>query len=66
MDEVKKELNKLSVSVHKLDIHCLEVLIPIHRLLCVSANIEVANYIIVKVPNNLLLLSSEVPNNTRG
>jgi prefoldin subunit 5 len=66
MDEVKKELNKLSVSVHKLDIHCLEVLIPVYRLLYISANIEAADCIIVKVPNNLLLLSSEVPNNTRG
>jgi prefoldin subunit 5 len=66
MDEVKKELNKLSVSVHKLDIHCLEVLMPVYRLLYISANIEVADYIIVKVPNNLLLLSSEVPTNTRG
>jgi hypothetical protein len=27
---------------------------------------EAADLIIVKVPNNLLLLSSEVPNNARG
>jgi hypothetical protein len=39
---------------------------PVYRLLCVGANVEAADRIIVKVPNNLLLLSSEVPNDTRG
>ena len=66
INEVKKELNKLSVSVDKLDIHCLEVLMPMHRLPCVGTNIEAADCVIVKVPNNLLLLSSKVPNNARG
>ena len=66
VNEVKKELNKVSVSVDKLDIHCLKVLMPVHRLPCVGASMEAADRIIVKVPNNLLLLSPEVPNDTRG
>jgi hypothetical protein len=64
-NKVEKQLNKLSMLVNKLDIYSLEMFIAMHCLLCISADIEVANCIVAEIPNNLLLLSAEVPNNAR-
>jgi hypothetical protein len=62
---VEKQLNKLSMPVNKLNINGLEMLVAMHCLLCISANIEAANCIVAEISNNLLLLSAEVPNNVR-
>jgi hypothetical protein len=51
--------------VNKLDIYSLEMFVAIYYLLCISANIEVANCIVVEISNNLLLLSAEVLNNAQ-
>jgi hypothetical protein len=51
--------------VHKLDIHGLEMFVAMHCLLCISADMEAANCIVAEIPNNLLLLSAEVPNDAR-
>lgn len=64
-NKVEKQLNKLSMPVNKLNIHGLEMLVAIHRLLCISADMEAANYIVAEISNNLLLLSAEVPNNAQ-
>jgi hypothetical protein len=64
-NKVEKQLNKLSILVNKLDVYSLEMFIAIYCLLCISANIEAANCIVVEIPNNLLLLSAEVPNDAR-
>jgi hypothetical protein len=64
-NKVKKQLNKLSMLVNKLDIYGLEMFIAMLCLLCISANIEAANSIVAEIPNNLLLLSAEVPYDAR-
>jgi hypothetical protein len=64
-NKVKKQLNKLSMLVNRLDIYSLEMFVAIHYLLCISANIEAANYIVAEISNSLLLLSTEVLNNAR-
>jgi hypothetical protein len=64
-NKVKKQLNKLSMLVNELDIYSLEMFIAIYCLLCISADIEAANYIVAEISNNLLLLSAEVPNDAR-
>jgi hypothetical protein len=51
--------------VNRLDIYSLEMFVAIHYLLCISANIEAANYIVAEISNSLLLLSTEVLNNAR-
>jgi hypothetical protein len=51
--------------VDKLDIYGLEMFVAMHYLPCISADMEAANYIIAEIPNNLLLLSAEVPNDAR-
>jgi hypothetical protein len=62
-NKVKKQLNKLSMLVNKLDIYSLEMFVAMLCLLCISANIEEANCIVAEIPNYLLLLSAEVSNN---
>jgi hypothetical protein len=64
-NKVEKQLNKLSMLVNKLDIYSLEMFVAMHCLPCISADIEAANYIVAEVPDNLLLLSAEVPNDAR-
>jgi hypothetical protein len=64
-NKVKKQLNKLSMLVNELDIYSLEMFIAIYCLLCISADMEAANYIVAEISNNLLLLSAEVPNDAR-
>jgi hypothetical protein len=49
--------------VYKLDIYYLEVLMPMHSLLRISAYIEAANCIIAKILDNLLLLGAKVADN---
>jgi hypothetical protein len=51
--------------VDKLDIYGLEMFMVMYCILCISTDMEVANYIVVEVPDNLLLLGAEVPNDTR-
>jgi hypothetical protein len=51
--------------VNKLDIYSLEMFVAMHCLPCISADIEAANCIVAEVPDNLLLLSAEVPNDAR-
>jgi hypothetical protein len=51
--------------VNKLDIYSLEMFVAMHYLLCISTNMEAANRIVAEIPNNLLLLSAEVPNDAR-
>jgi hypothetical protein len=64
-NKVKKQLNKLSMLVNKLDIYSLEIFVAMLCLLYISADIEAANCIVAEIPNNLLLLSAEVLNNAR-
>ena len=64
-NKVKKQLNKLSMLVNKLNIYRLEMLVAMHRLPCISADIEAADCIVAEISDNLLLLSAEVPNNAR-
>jgi hypothetical protein len=64
-NKVEKQLNKLSMLVDKLDIYSLEMFVAMHCLLYISADIEAANYIVVEILNNLLLLSAEVLNNAQ-
>jgi hypothetical protein len=64
-NKVEKQLNKLSMLVDKLDIYGLEMFVAMHCLPCISADIEAANRIVAEIPNNLLLLSAEVPNDAR-
>jgi hypothetical protein len=64
-NKVKKQLNKLSMLVDKLDIYSLEMFVAMLCLPCISADMEAANCIVAEIPNNLLLLSAEVSNNAR-
>ena len=64
-NKVKKQLDKLSMLVNKLDTYSLDMFVAMLCLLCISANTEAANCIVAEIPNNLLLLSAEVPNNAR-
>jgi hypothetical protein len=51
--------------VDKLDIYGLEMFVAMHCLPCISADMEAANCIVAEIPDNLLLLSAEVPNDAR-
>jgi hypothetical protein len=51
--------------VNKLDIHGLKMLVAMHCLPCISADMEAADCIVTEISDNLLLLSAEVPNDAR-
>jgi hypothetical protein len=49
--------------VYKLDIYRLEVLVPVHSLLRISAYMEAADCIVAEILDDLLLLGAEVADN---
>jgi hypothetical protein len=52
-NKVKKQLDKLSVLLDELDINGLEMLIAMHCLPCIGADMEAAKCIIAEIPNNV-------------